>query len=203
MKDFNVSHFEDGGRSPIAPRSDVPGGWIATLLRAVTTTPSQDSGEYGFDAVPSHRVEERWGRHLSLHTIERLERADVVACGTFDDTARMHIADIGAYGRTFRAVDTQLDVVNYLNRTFSTRQLVIFQVRDLIGSIDRLEEFRCRFPQAAVLLICPELARNDFTGERRTICDASLRRADARASLGMAVTVALQNHNEYLSRGIF
>ena len=100
-------------------------------------------------------------------------------------------------------IESQLDVVNYLNRTFSTRQLVIFQVRDLIGSIDRLEEFRCRFPQAAVLLICPELARNDFTGERRTICDASLRKADARASVAMAVTVALQNHNEYLSRGIF
>mgnify|MGYP000067689307 CR=1 FL=1 len=203
MKDFNVSHFEERGRSPIAPTTDVPGGWIATLLRAITNTSADDVNGVRHAGVPSHFVEERWGKHLSLHTIERLEKSDVVACGAFDDAERSHIADIGAYGRTFRTFDTQRDVAAYLNRSFASRQLVIFQIRDLMGAIARLEEFRCRFPQSAVVLICPELARNDFTGERRTICDASLRSADGRASIAMAVTVALQNHSEYLARGIY
>jgi hypothetical protein len=203
MKDFDVSYLEHGGRSPIAPTSDTPSGWLATLLRTITTSPGDGVDSAQFEGVPAHDVEDRWAKYLSLHTVERLEKSDVIACGLFDEAARQNITDVGAYGRTFRSFDTQRDVAAYLTRSFSSRQLVIFQVKDLVGSIDRLEEFRCRYPQAAVVLICPELARNDFTGERRTICDASLRSADARPSLAMAVTVALQNHNEYLARGIY
>lgn len=201
MKDFDVSHFAEQGRSPIAPTHDVPGGWLASLLRAITTT--RVDGEAAPDGIPAHDVEERWSRHLSLHTIERLQKADVVLCGAFDDEARGHFADVGGYARTFRAFDTQVEVAADLNRSFATRQLVVFHTRDLMGSLERLEEFRCRFPQAAVVLVCPEFARNDFTGERRIVCDASLRSANARAGVAMAVTVALQNHDEYLARGIY
>ena len=201
MKDFNVSHFEEHGRSPIAPTHDVPGGWLASLLRAITTTPADDAPR--FEGIPAYEVESRWSRHLSLHTVERLSKADVVLCGRFDPAARGHFADIGSYARSFRCFATEVETTAFLKRTLSARQMVVFQVRDLIGALPRLEEFRSRFPQAAVVLVCPELVRNDFSGERRVICDASLRAAETRSSVAMAVTVALQNHDEYVARAIY
>lgn len=206
MKDFNVSHFDEQGRSPITPSHGLAGRWLTSLLRGITTTPADEiEGHAGTvpDAVPAHAVEERWGRHLSVQTVQRLQEADVLVCGAFDDSARSNLREIGAYGRSYRVFGTHQDVARHIHRAPSARQLVICQVRDTIGSLERLAEFRSRFPQAAVILVSPEFARNDFSGERRVVCDASIRSADARASLAMAVTVALQNHDEYLMRGIF
>jgi hypothetical protein len=82
------------------------------------------------------------------------------------------------------------------------RKLLVIQIDGLQDPAAWLIEFCAGFPDVAIVLVSRHFARNDLTGERRMIADASIADAGKRVPFAMAVTAALSNHDEYLARRI-
>jgi len=84
-----------------------------------------------------------------------------------------------------------------------SRKLLVIQIDGLVDPAAWLLDFRSRFPHVAIVLVSRHFARNEFSGERRTIGDASIADPSKRISFSMAVTAALSNHRDYVARRIF
>lgn len=196
----NIELHHPAGAAPVAmPR-------FARLRRAVRELVAPRSDGATGDMSLYDRIDQQAETGIggaAPFNAEAMSRVEVVLCGDWDAATRCILNEAIAPARSKKVVSSPGAVPHALGQGRAKRQLLLIQIDAIERPVEYLVEIRSRFPNAAVILLSRGFARNDFSGERRAICDSSVKEPTSRASFAMAVTAAFGNHDEYLARRLF